>query len=292
MIFAADIAKMLCKSLTGKNIAIYGCTSIENDTNGQCVFAKTFKKPYLEHLNHHENLALVTQDYAEKLTCPYIVCENPRLAFIQILRHFFYEEPFHTIHPTAIVEDTVKLGRNVGIGAYSILSGDVSIGDNTHIGNNVTITGSVSIGKNCRIKSGAIIGEEGFGFERNEDGMCIHFPQIGKIEIGDGVYLGANSTVERAALEVTRIEDGVAIDDLTQVGHNVRIGKGSSIACGAVLCGGVRLGRECQIAPNACIRQQLSVGDYSLIGLGAVVIRDVPDHAVYVGNPAKPMQKG
>lgn len=292
MVFAHDIAAMLGKELMGENIPVFGCAAIQEAQGGQCVFAKVFKEDYLNRLNQYQNLAIVTETYDRKLHCPYIVCDNPRLAFIRVLRKFFYIEDPHMIHETAIIGENVILGQNVEIGAYSVLSGDVTIGDNTSIGNHVTITGPVAIGKDCRIKSGAVIGEEGFGFERDENGMCIHFPQIGRIEIGNGVFLGANSTVERAALEVTKIEDGAAIDDLTQVGHNVHIGKGSSVACGAVLCGGVRLGRECQIAPNACVRQQLSVGDNSLIGLGAVVIRDVPDHAVYVGNPAKPMQKG
>lgn len=291
MVTAHDIAALLGASLIGSDLEIKRVVGISQAQAGDCVFAKKYTDKYCKMLQRTDILALVTPEYEDKILCPHIVCSNARLAVIYVLRAFFAPPAPHSIHPTAIIGPQVKLGQNVGIGAYSVLDGDITVGDNTLIANHVSITGPVTIGPDCWIKSGAVIGEEGFGFERDENDMFIHFPHIGRIEIGRGVFIGANSTVERAALETTVIEDGAIVDDLTQVGHNVHIGKGSSLACGAVLCGGVRLGARCSVAPNACVRQQLTVGDDVVIGLGAVVVKDLPGNAVYIGNPARPLVK-
>lgn len=291
MVNAKEIAEFAGRELHGEDIEVKHPCSIRAIEDFTCVFLKEYKEEYIEILNAYKVFAILPPMYKGISGCSYIISDNPRLMMARIIKKFFVKEREVSIAKTAVISEEVKIGRNVTIGEYSVIEGKVIIGDGTYIGHHVCISGDTIIGRNCHFKSGVVIGEEGFGFERDENDINVRFPQIGRIEIGDNVSIGANSTVERAALEVTKIGDGVAIDDLTQVGHNVTIGKGTTVANGAVLCGGVTIGERCSIAPNACIRQRLKIGNDSLVGLGAVVVKDVPPNSVYAGNPAKQMEK-
>ncbi len=290
MVKASIIAEFLSTKLMGDDIDIIGPSSLSNLESNKCIFIKDFDQKYVKLLNNNTVLAILPPPYRGIPHCAYIISDNPRLSMAKVIAEFFQTKRAPTIAKTAIISSEVKMGKDVSIGEYCILDGDITIGDRTTIGHHVRIKGETVIGRECRIKSGASIGEEGFGFERDENGINIHFPQIGRIEIGNNVSIGANSTVERAALDVTKIEDGVAVDDLTQVGHNVHIGRGTTIANGAVLCGGVVVGERCNIAPNACVRQRIRIGNDVTVGLGAVVIKDIPDNSVCAGNPAKRLE--
>lgn len=291
MVDAKEIAKFAECELHGGNIEVKTPCSIREIGDFTCVFLKEYKDEYIKLLNAYKVFAILPPVYAGIPNCSYIITDNPRLVMARVISRFFVKKKEASIAGTAVISEEAKIGKNVTIGEYCVIEGKVVIGDGTYIGHHVCILGDTVIGRNCYFKSGVVIGEEGFGFERDENDINVRFPQIGRIEIGDNVSIGANSTVERAALEVTKVGAGVAVDDLTQVGHNVTIGKGTTIANGAVLCGGVAIGERCSIAPNACIRQRLKIGDDSLVGLGAVVIKDVPPNSVYVGNPAKQMEK-
>ena len=120
-----------------------------------------------------------------------------------------------------------------------------------------------------------VIGQPGFGFEKDENGQPIHFPHLGKIKIGNHVYIGANTAIDRATLNSTIIGDHVKIDNLVHIAHNVIIDDCSYIIAGTILGGGVHVGKDCWLAPNVSVKQQLHVGNGSLVGLGAVVIKDV-----------------
>lgn len=291
MIYAEEISKFAGCKLHGENIEVKYPRSVKEIEDYACVFLKEYKKEYIDILNAHKVFAILSPRYEGVPACSYIICDNPRLLMAKIISRFFVEKRKAAIAETARISKDVRIGNDVTIGEYCVIEGKGSIGDGTYIGHHVCISGDTVIGKNCHFKSGAVIGEEGFGFERDENDINVRFPQIGRVEIGDNVSIGANSTIERAALEVTKIGDGVAIDDLTQIGHNVTIGRGTTIANGAVLCGGVVIGERCNIAPNACIRQRLKIGNDSLIGLGAVVVKDVPPNSVYAGNPARKLEK-
>lgn len=291
MVKAGEIAGFLGKELYGEDIEIDRPRSIEEITDGACVFFKRYDEDILYLLNKYKVFAVLPCGIKPFPSCSFVLSDNPRLDMARLINEFFVEKKEPNIAKTAIISDGVLIGENVSIGEYCVLDGNISIGAGTVIGHHVRIIGETTIGNNCHIKSGVSIGEDGFGFERDENDINVHFPQIGTIEIGDNVSIGANSTVERAALGVTRIEDGVAVDDLTQIGHNVTVGKGSTICNGAVLCGGSVIGKRCNIAPNACVRQRLRVGDDSIVGLGAVVVKDVPSNSVFAGNPAKRLEK-
>ncbi len=237
--------------------------------------------------------AIVTSDYKGKLNCSHVISNNPRLDYIKVLTDFF--EPVDPdkgkIDPTAVIKIGAVLGKNVTIGANCYVGPKVVIGDNTIIHPNVVIDNIVSIGHDCEIKSGTVIGQSGFGFERDENGDPIRFPHLGKVMIGNNVSIGANNTVDRATLGATILEDYVKTDNLVHIAHNDVIKYGSLITAGAIFSGGVTVGEKTWVAPNTCFMQQITIGSNVTIGLGAVVLKNVDDYAVMVGNPAHKLEK-
>lgn len=277
----------------GEECIINSYSSLSDIESNTVVFCKKYDEQYVRLLNEKSPLlAIVTPEYNNKLKCSYIISENPRLDYMKVVWNFFYEEDsLIGIHPSVVIEKNVTIGQNVFIGANSYIGSNVTIGTNTKILPNVVIMGNVIIGEECNIKSGVVIGQAGFGFEKDENGIPIHFPHLGRIVIGNNVYIGANTVIDRATLTSTIIGDHVKIDNLVHIAHNVIIGDYSYIIAGTILGGGVHIGKNCWIAPNVSIKQQLSIGDNALVGLGAVVLKNVDDNMIVVGNPAKILEK-
>jgi UDP-3-O-[3-hydroxymyristoyl] glucosamine N-acyltransferase len=145
----------------------------------------------------------------------------------------------------------------------------------------------VVIGARCKIKSGAIIGEEGFGFERNVDGSAVRLPHVGNVVIHDDVEVGSFTTVCRGTIVNTEIRRGAKIDDHVHVAHNVIIDEDAFVIACAELSGGTRIGKRAWIAPGASLLPSVCIGDDAVVGLGAVVLRSVDSHETVVGNPAR-----
>lgn len=142
------------------------------------------------------------------------------------------------------------------------------------------------------IGSGCVVGQTGFGYERDEEGIPVSFPHFGRVIIEHDCEIGSNSTISRGNLDDTRIGRYVKIDDQVYIAHNCVIGESTMIAGGARLCGGVVIGNRCWVGSGAMIRQGLDVGDQAIIGLGAVVVRSVAAETVVAGNPAKILEQG
>jgi len=289
---ASDIANFLNAKLFGKNINIENAVPIHSLSPNSLSFVKKFEDSYINLINeNHNSLIICNEEYKDKIKSSFIISDNPRLDFLRVIKEFFTSEHDTGIHPTANVHPDSKIGKKVFIGAHVNIGPEVSIGDNTIIEHNVVIMGKVIFGKGCVVKSNSVIGAEGFGFEYNEYGIPEHFPHIGSIEIGDNVWIGACSTIERATIDRTIISSNVKIDDLVQVGHNCFIGNNTLIMAGSIICGGAKIGSNCWIAPNTSIKEKLKLGDNAFTGLGAVVINDVPNNTKMVGNPAKELKK-
>jgi len=291
-IMASDIANFLNAKLFGKNLLIKRALPLHSLSNNCLSFVKKYENASVDIINKCQNsLIICSNEYKDKIYSSYIVSDKPRFDFLCVIREFFSSVPPRGVHSTAKVHPNSNMGKNIYIGANTYIDSEVSIGDNTIVEHNVVITGIVSLGKNCIVKSNSVIGAEGFGFEYNEYGIPEHFPHIGSIEIGDNVWIGACCTIERATIDKTIISSNVKIDDLVQIGHNCCIGDNTLIMAGSIICGGVIIGRNCWIAPNTSIKEKLKLGNNAYTGLGAVIINDVPNNAIVVGNPAKIMKK-
>lgn len=215
---------------------------------------------------------------------------TPKMVLAQIGNHFFVDKPVPGIHPTAIVHPEAKIGENVSLGAYTVV-GKATIGDNCEIESNVKIYDCVVMGHDCVIKSGAVIGGAGFGFERDAEGNKFRFPQIGGLIIGDYVEVGANTCIDRGALSNTIIGDYTKINNLCHIAHNNIIGKNVTITGCVNVSGGNIIEDYVWIAPNSSLRGYIHLGKGCTLGMGAVATKDIPAGEVWVGNPAKKLEK-
>lgn len=234
---------------------------------------------------------VITKDGMPRI--PNVKCQiwvdNPKDAFFDILEEFWGEKNEAVISPQAIVESGAVIGENVSIGPFTYISSQTVIGDGTRIGSNVTIKGKVTIGKECVIQSGAVIGEDGFAFIK-EDSAQKFVKHYGGVTLEDYVSIGAQTCVCRGAIEDTLIKEYAKIDNLCHIAHNVVIGKRTIVVCLTAVMGSVHIGDDCWIA-TSMIRDQCYVGDGCVVGMGAVVVKDVPDNTTVAGNPAMPFER-
>jgi UDP-3-O-[3-hydroxymyristoyl] glucosamine N-acyltransferase len=166
----------------------------------------------------------------------------------------------------------------------------VNVGSGTQIHAGVHICSPARIGRNVVLKSGCVIGGDGFGYERNEEGIFEKFPHLGGVVIEDDVEIGSNTCVDRGTLSDTVIGRGTKIDNLVHVAHNVKIGKHCAVIALAMVGGGTQIDDGAWIAPTACLRNGVVIGKQALVGMGAVVTKNVECGETVIGVPAKPIK--
>ena len=249
---------------------------------------------------------------AHQTSKPLLISDQPRLAFARAAEFLLPVDSFHPgVHSTAVVHPTTKLGKNVQIGERAVIRENVEIGQGSSVAAGCVIGPNVSIGRDCRVypnvtiypasrlgdrvilHAGAVLGSDGFGYVRDKATGSYHkFPQIGRLEIEDDVEIGANSTVDRGALDATRIARGTKIDNLVHVGHNVQIGEDVVIAAQTGLSGSA-------VVENAVIiGGQVGIADHVRIESGAILGAQsgIPSKkiirgkgVVFWGTPARPI---
>lgn len=219
-----------------------------------------------------------------------IYVRRPKICLAEIGNHYFVEAVPEGIHPTAIIHPEAMIGDHVAIGAYSVI-GRATIGDHCVIDSNVRIYDDVTLGHDCVVKAGAVLGGAGFGYERDQDGNRFRFPQIGRLILGDFVEVGANTCIDRGALSDTVIGDYTKINNLCHIAHNNVIGKNVCITGCVNISGSNVIEDNVWIAPNSSIKGWVHIGEGAVIGMGAVVVKDVPAHETWVGNPARKLEK-
>lgn len=274
---ASWLAKRLNLVMYGEDIEINNISSLRDIQRNGLIFAKASTM-----------LSEVSQEVVviapEKILRPYyttLQSPHPRLDFIRALAllnenvGFLFDDLAPMIHPT------VHLGENV------VIENDVSIDAGCVIGHHVVIRRGTKMGRSCHVQSGAVIGESGFGFERDAQGRPINMLHLGGVKIGNHVHVGANTTICQGTLEPTVIEDDVKIDNLVHIAHNCHIKSRAMIIACAEISGGVIVEEDAWIAPNVSIRQKLTIGAGALVGLGAVVVKNVLEKSTVLGNPAK-----
>lgn len=290
---AKEIATYLDNELHGADRDVIKPCSLYNYCKGGLVFLKKYNESMLRMLSEQENniTAIVTPEYHGKLSCSYVISDNPRLDFARVLQEFFVPKVVPSVANTARIGRNVSLGKNVTIGEYSIIGNDVVVGDGTEIRHHVVIGDNTVIGKDCLIKSNTVIGEEGFGFERDKMGVPIRIPHLGRVKIGNNVEVGASTVIARGTLDNTVIEDNVKIDDQVFIAHNVFVGKGSMIIAEAEISGSAHIGKMTWLGPNCSVMNGITIGSNCFIGLGTVVTKTLPDNVVAAGCPAKVLRQ-
>lgn len=221
-----------------------------------------------------------------------IICENPKFTFSVIISGMFKQNDLlRKIGDNTIIEKSAKIGTNVFIGCNCYIGNNVQIGDGTHIYHNVVINENVIIGRNCCLKSGVVIGQEGYGYSTNNDSGYFRFPHLGSVVIEDNVDIGSNTCIDRGTIDDTIIKSGCKIDNLCHIAHNVQIGRNAMLVAGTVIGGSVIIADDAYLAPGAIVRNQLTIGQNSLVGMGSVVTKNTDKEYVYAGVPAKAIRK-
>ncbi len=221
-----------------------------------------------------------------------LITATPRLSFSRLLTQFFAPAPRRGRHPTAWVHPNARVADDVYLGAYVVVDDDCEIGSGSVLHAHVCLYPGSRIGARVTLHAGVIIGADGFGHERNADGRLEKFPQLGGVQIGDDVEIGANSCISCGTLTDTIVESGVRMDNLVHIAHNVIVGADAVLTANAMVAGSARIGARAWIAPSASIMDGgVSIGTDAIVGMGAVVLRSVADNAVVVGNPARALDR-
>lgn len=219
-----------------------------------------------------------------------IVVDNPRKTMAQIASHFFVEKQDAGIHPSAIIDKDAIIDATAHVGAGCVI-GKATIGAGTVLMPNVVVYDDVIIGSRCLIQAGAVIGTDGLGCIRDEEGRLTKFPHLGGVVIGDDVEIGANCQIAKGAFSDTKIDTGCKINGLCFVAHNCHLEENVWITGDTMLCGSVQVKKNTTIFSNVIIREQRIIGENSIIGMGSVVTKNIPDGETWIGSPAHKMEK-
>jgi len=258
---------------------------------------------YVSKLRSSRAAAVIVGPAARDLLAdrPRLVAPDPYLYFARVAQFFNPPETvLPGIHPTAavsaaipasvsvaagaVIEAGAEIGEDVVIGAGCYIGKNCVVGQGSRISPQVSIYAGCVIGRNCLIHSGAVIGSDGFGFAREKSGAWVKIPQVGRVVIGDEVEIGANTTIDRGALDDTWIGKGVKIDNQIQIGHNVRIGDYTAIAGCVGIAGSTVIGARCMVGGQAGIIGHLHIVDDVVISAGTLVTKSINKPGVYTAN--------
>jgi len=280
----AEIAKRLGGRVAGDPGArVSQVGSLENAAAGEITFLASPK--HRAKLAGTRASAVILSRESEALTSlPRIVCDSPYLYFARVSQLFnpLTNQP-PGIHPTASVSPSARLGEDVSIGAGCAIGDGVTIGKGSCLYPRVVVYHGCTLGERVIVHSGAVIGADGFGLAQDESGHWIKIPQIGAVRIGDDVEIGANTTIDRGALDDTLIEDGVKIDNQVQVGHNCRIGAHTAMAGCTGVAGSTRIGRHCAIGAAAQILGHLEIADHVQVSSCTTISHSIRKPGTYTG---------
>jgi UDP-3-O-[3-hydroxymyristoyl] glucosamine N-acyltransferase len=305
---ASALAAALGAVLEGQDVEVQGANALDDAGPSDLAFA-TLAFAGAARVSRAACLLIPPElDLPEKTR---ILVANPRASFAQALGILFPEpavaggthptaavdrdaeiDPSSWIGPHVCVEAGAKVGPGCSVGPGCYLASGSEVGADSRLVSQVTVLRGVRVGKRCLLHSGVVLGADGFGFEMVE-GRYVKFPQIGLVEIGDDVEIGANSCVDRAALGTTRIGDGTKLDNMVHIGHNCEIGRHVVIAAQTGLAGGVKVGDFAVIGGQVGIGDKARIDGGAVIGSGAGVLsrKRVRAGEVHWGTPARPLRE-
>jgi len=296
-----EIAERFGGRIAGNpEVEVRQVATLENATAGSIAFLANER--YLPQLKTTRAGAVIIGESARDATpLPRILCGNPYAYFARVSALFNPPRPAAPgVHASAVVDSSVTIPRDAEIGPCAVIARNARIGAGCVVGAgcqlgegvtlgagsrlypNVTIYHDCLIGERVILHSGVVIGADGFGIAMNE-GRWLKVPQIGRVVIGNDVEIGANTTVDRGALDDTVIEEGVKLDNQIQIGHNVRIGAHTAIAACAGVAGSARIGRYCRIGGAAGIVGHLTIADHVEISTFTLVTKSINKPGIYTG---------
>ena len=302
-----DLLEKLGGSLYGNvdpTSEITGVETLENAAKGQLSFFTS--DAYKDQAKATQAALVLVAKEQEDLSVAQWVHENPYWAFAKVCQKFAPVSKHETkIHHLAFVESSAIIGENVSIGPFVHVDEGAVIGDNVILHSQVYVGRNVSIGKGSEIRSGVriefdckvgehclvhantVIGADGFGFAPGKDGLA-KIPQIGNVELGNHVEVGALCSLDRAAFGSTLIGDGSKLDSKVHIGHNAELGK-NNVLCGmSAVAGSAKLGDWVVLGGNACVSNHMKIGSNIRVGAKAGVTHPLKEPGDYMGFPAIP----
>lgn len=272
--------------------------TLKNASNGDISFLTNIKYKH-ELLATKASAVILNEKHAKDCLTNALVVANPHPAYAKIATLLYAEKSTRQgVHPTAVVEAGCQIDPSAWIGPHCVIeSGAIInagcyigpgcyIGKNTAIGADCVLTANISIMHQCRlgdrvlIHPGAVIGADGFG-QAYDNGEWIKVPQVGAVQIGNDVEIGANTAIDRGTIEDTIIEDGVKLDNLIQIAHNVRVGRHTVMAACAAVAGSTTIGKSCAIGGNVGIVGHLTIADNVTITARSTVLQSIKAPGVY-----------
>ena len=307
---AKQIADFLNGEIVGnQDVTVNNFSKIDKGEKGTLTFLSNPKyTPFI--YTTQADIVLVDRDFTaeQAVSATLIKVENAYQALSKLLSMAESIKPKKTgINPKSDIANSAKIGENVYVGAFVSIGENCNIGDNvkifpnTQIADNVqikansTIYTNVSVCKNCVIgerniiHSGAVIGADGFGFAPDEQGHYNKIPQIGNVVLGDDVEIGANTTIDRATIGSTVIGNGVKIDNLVQIAHNVEIGDHTAIAAQTGIAGSTKVGGHCIFAGQVGVAGHINIAERSIFGAQTGVTTNIKESGTFQGSPHLPV---
>jgi UDP-3-O-[3-hydroxymyristoyl] glucosamine N-acyltransferase len=299
----SEIVSFVSGRYSGPDVAIAGVAPLSDATERHISFLSNPK--YASQLETTNAAAVLVANDLEGDSPKWIRVADPYYAMATTVARFFAQRPRPMgISPQASIARSAQLGSDVAVGAFTSIGDDAVIGDGVVIYPNVTIEPGVTIGdgtivypqvsiyyackvgRRCVIHSGVVIGGDGFGFATDDAGTHHKIPQVGIVRIEDDVEIGAGTTIDRAALGETVVGEGTKIDNLVQIGHNVRIGRRCLLVAQVGIAGSTTLGDAVQVGGQSGFAGHLKIGDRARVYSKSAVFEDVPEGVWVRGIPA------
>ena len=294
----SELAERTGSLLVGDDCLIKSIAEISSADSGDIAFISNPK--YAEHLSvTRASAVIIKNEFLDDCPVSSLVSDNPRLAYAQvanllyparkansgisakaIVSEFSNIDNTASIAAGAVVSAGVDIAAHTQIGAGCVIEDDVVIGSNTRINANVTIGYGCKVGDNCIIHSGVVLGSDGFGFVKDGESY-LKIPQIGSVHIGNNVEIGANTTIDRGALENTIIGNGVKLDNQIQIAHGVSIGDNTVISAATAIAGSTHIGSGCLIGGLVGIVEHLTITDNVMITGRTMVTRSITQSGSY-----------
>ncbi len=291
-------AKLLCGQIGGclslignSETVISSVASPKNADHGSLVFCNKKNKNEIDIAIKESKASVLIVAFAVPVEkdCCLIVADDPLGWFIKALHLLLDLQVRGSIHNNSFVGKTAFLGEDVSLGAGTFIGENCVIGNQCKIGSNCTIEQGTVLGHNVVIQNNCSIGGVGLGYHFTPTNERLFFPHLGVVRIGNNVVVGSNTVIVRGELEDTIVEKECRIGNLVNIGHNVSVGCSTVISSSTCIAGGTVIGHECNIAAGVTINAKIRIGNACQVGLGSVVVRNVPDRTSVFGNPARPL---